>query len=89
MINKFAATCNDCGSTVAVGAGQTNLHEGKWITKHTACPPKQQRRAGVYIGGGVADFYCFGGDVTYADHLIEQGMSDADFKDMVRPDGCD
>lgn len=38
MQNRFEATCTRCGLPVLPGQGDTNLHNGRWLTTHNTCP---------------------------------------------------
>ena len=38
MTNKFAGKCTKCGEQVALGDGECNRSDGKWVITHTTCP---------------------------------------------------
>lgn len=73
MKNRFNATCANCGMTVLVGDGDTNLNGfGRWVTKHAVCPPKVQRPS--YIPPSIH----FDDDPEFYEDLY-YGMTSEDF----------
>lgn len=75
MKNRFEATCVACRGVVAAGQGDTNLRDGRWITKHTNfCPSVPYSN----------------NPQTNAEELYDiTGMTDADWRDACNPDEGD
>lgn len=78
MKNKFTASCSKCGKPVAALTGETNMHNGKWVTEHTtaeackaAAPSSVGSRpnfSGIFSGGGYGYGAWDGMDDDYDDN---------------------
>lgn len=83
MINKYAATCARCGSTVPAGAGQTNRgSRGGWITVHGQCPARAPQTYSDQLSGLHGSDY---DEEFYSQH----GMTQSDYRDVMNPDEGD
>jgi hypothetical protein len=92
MINKFESICAACRQPVAVGAGETNMVGGRWVTKHApSCPPNRgyqypPRAAPTYRDPELDGLT---GREYDAEFYNIHGMTQADYRDAVNPDEGD
>lgn len=52
MANKYAGTCEACGTRVAPGAGRLGKAFGKWTVTHNKCPEGGKKVMTVRFSSG-------------------------------------